>query len=317
LSTPGAPLTDHRKGLTLTFIGGMLLTVDVPLTRLADTDPWTLLAIRGAMIFSAMWLYWYFVHYRRGTGLPMVNGMEGVWCATLQAVASLCFYTAIFHTTAANLVFILAFNPMFSAVLSWIFLKERIGVATWAALAGSLLGVLIIVYDGLGRGTFLGDGLALATAFLLACSLTIMRKSGKDMSMMPASASLLSGCFAAALSQPWMLQPVQWAWLGLNNLLIMPISMALLALGTRFITAPEVAMFFLLETVLTPVWVWMIFSEEPSRGSLFGGGIVLLTLFAHSIHRLMRGRSSRRVARVQAVTAPPLRRENHDQTSHQ
>lgn len=296
--------TDHRRGLALTFVGGLLLSIDVPLIRLADADPWSVLFCRGMMVFAVMWLYWYYVHYRRGSDLPFVNGMDGAAASVLQGIASVSFYTAIYHTTAANLVFILAFNPMFSAVLSRLFLKEKIPSATWIALGFSLIGVLIIVYDGLGQGTSFGDSLALLTAFLLACSLTVMRRSRKDMSMMPASASLLSGCFASFLSQPWTLGPAQWGWLGLNSLLVMPLAMSLLALGTRYVTAPEVAMFFLLETVLTPVWVWMIFSEQPSHGSLIGGTIVLFTLFGHSIWRLSHGRRARRVARVQAVEMP-------------
>lgn len=295
------PQSDHRKGLTLTFIGGLLLTFDVPLIRLVQSDPWTILFCRGMMVFAVTGTYWLVFHRLRGSPLPFVNGMEGVAAAVLQALASLCFYSAIFHTTAANLVFIVALNPMFSAILSWLVLKERVGPATWTAIVFSLGGVLIIVYDGLGQGTLLGDGLALVTAFLLACSLAVMRKSGKDMSLMPAHAAMLAGAFATFLSQPWTLGPVQWTWLTLNAAAVMPLAGALLALGTRFVSAPEVAMFFLLETAITPVWVWMIFSEVPSRGSLAGGTVVLVTLFAHSLYRLVQGQRARRVAFVQAV----------------
>jgi drug/metabolite transporter (DMT)-like permease len=45
-------------------------------------------------------------------------------------------------------------------------------------------------------------------------------------------------------------------------------------------------MFFLLETTLTPVWIWMIFGERPSTYALIGGSIVVVTLLVHSAWRL-------------------------------
>ena len=73
----------------------------------------------------------------------------------------------------------------------------------------------------------------------------------------------------------------------------MPISFFCLATGPRYISGPEVAMFYLLETVLAPVWVWVIFSEVPSRNSLIGGAILIVALVAHSLWQLAEGRRRR------------------------
>ena len=74
---------------------------------------------------------------------------------------------------------------------------------------------------------------------------------------------------------------------------IMPISFFCLANGPKYISGPEVAMFYLLETVLAPVWVWMIFAEVPTRNSLIGGMILIVTLVAHSTWQLIEGRKRR------------------------
>ena len=290
-AAPGLPvLTDHRRGLTITFVGGLLLTIDIPLIRLAGTDVWTFMFVRGMMVFATLWLYWLWQTRARNRVMAFVNGMDGLAAGVLNALATVSFMTALYNTTAANLVFILAFNPMVSAIVSRIFLGERIGLATWATIAAAFTGVLIIVHDGLSAGSLFGDLMAFVTACLLAVSLTIMRHSGKDMSLMPASASLLSACLALFMAQPWTLNAVQWGWMSLNGILVMPLAMALMALGTRYISAPEVAMFFLLETVLTPVWIWLLFSESPSRASLAGGAIVITALTLHSVWRLCAGR---------------------------
>ena len=52
-------------------------------------------------------------------------------------------------------------------------------------------------------------------------------------------------------------------------------------------------MFYLLETVLAPVWVWMIFAEVPSRNSMIGGVIIIVALIAHSLWQLHDGRKRR------------------------
>jgi drug/metabolite transporter (DMT)-like permease len=57
-------------------------------------------------------------------------------------------------------------------------------------------------------------------------------------------------------------------------------------------------MFYLLETVLAPVWVWLIFAEAPSRNSLIGGTILVTALVAHSLWQLHQGRKRRAATAV-------------------
>ena len=83
-------------------------------------------------------------------------------------------------------------------------------------------------------------------------------------------------------------------------LLVMPVTFWCLATGPRFLTGPEVAMFYLLETVFAPVWVWIIFGEAPSRQSLVGGTILIVALVAHVAVAVLR------VARKRARARRPV-----------
>ncbi len=76
-----------------------------------------------------------------------------------------------------------------------------------------------------------------------------------------------------------------WSWLALNGLLLIPMATALMAIGPRYLPSAEVAMFFLLDTVLTPLWVWLLFGELPTSRSAAGGIIVIIALLAHSVWR--------------------------------
>ena len=60
-------------------------------------------------------------------------------------------------------------------------------------------------------------------------------------------------------------------WLGLNGLIVMPLATVLLARGPRLLPSADVSMFFMLETILTPIWTWMLFAEVPSPRVLLGG----------------------------------------------
>ena len=72
-------------------------------------------------------------------------------------------------------------------------------------------------------------------------------------------------------------------WLLANGLIVVPIAAWCLALAPRYIPAPQVAMFYLIETVLAPVWVWIVFAETVSGATLAGGSIVLAAILAHSL----------------------------------
>jgi len=266
-------------------LGGLLFTFDIPLLRLAGDDAWTLIFCRGMLLALAITAWWFFWYRMRGHKVPFINGRAGLIVAVTNTLANLMFIAAVTMTTAANLVFILALNPILCAIIARIFLGEELHRWTWAAVIASFLGVLVIGADGFATGTLPGDLMALGVALMTAIALTVIRKSGKNV-----VSSLAVGSFASALigsfwAAPLVLSFAGWGWLGLNGLIVIPLASALIALGPRYLPAPEVAMFFLLDTLLTPIWIWMIFAELPTAMSMLGGSIVVVTLLAHSLWR--------------------------------
>jgi drug/metabolite transporter (DMT)-like permease len=287
--------SDHSKGLLITAIGGLALTVDIPLIRLSNGDAWSILMLRTGTTFLAaliMWAVWRSITPKAPQLLP---GRAGAVVAALYGLGSITFITAVYNTSTANLVFILAFNTMFSALLSWIFLRERPRPATLVTMAAMIVGVLIIVSDSIGTGNLLGDLLALCSALLLASAITVSRASGKDMGFTALVGVLLPFLVAAVfVSQTGYRVDAPW-WIIFNGAVVMPISFFCLANGPKYISGPEVAMFYLLETVLAPVWVWMIFSETPSRNSLIGGAVLITALVCHSLWQLSESRKRKAI----------------------
>lgn len=292
----------------MAFTGGMLLSIDVPILRMANTDAWTMIMVRGGLSFIALLAFWTLFRRGRSDASPFVNGYTSVFLSCITAISSILFLNAIQHTTVANVVFILAFNPMFAALLSWLVLGERTPPATLLAILVSFVGVVVIVWDSVSSGHLLGDLLALGTSLLLAVTLVTVRRSRSDQSMSPAFGTLLAAVGVCWFADPGALPVESWGWLALNGLLIVPAASALMLLGPRFISAPVVAMFFLLETVLTPIWMWLIFNETPTEQALMGGAIIFSALFAHSVWKLRDNAARNRPSRPAAMGAnrPPM-----------
>eukprot|EP01132_Coremiostelium_polycephalum_P007206 gene7206-8873_t len=167
------PHLDHRKGLLITGIGGLILSVDIPLLRLGQGETWSTLLLRSCTTFICaliIWAVWSMVTGRVKTILP---GRIGFAVAGLYGLGSIFFMIAVYNTSTANLVFILAFNTVFAALLSWIFLKERPKTATFVAMFFMLIGVGIIVREGLSSGHLFGNIIALMSTFFLASAITV------------------------------------------------------------------------------------------------------------------------------------------------
>ena len=60
------------------------------------------------------------------------------------------------------------------------------------------------------------------------------------------------------------------------------IPFVLVTLAPRYITAAEVNLFFLLETILGPIWVWLVIHEQPSMETIVGGIVIISTITVHS-----------------------------------
>lgn len=172
---------------------------------------------------------------------------------------------------------------MFAALLSWIFLGEKIKLATWIAIVFCLGGIGLIFLDSIGGGSRLGDFYAIICALGLAGQITTVRHA-RTIDMVPSLA--LSGYMVAAISLPLATPAAASSqdllYLALLGVVILPCAFSLITIGPRFIPAPEVSLLMLLESIFGPLWVWFVIHENPGSGVLTGGAVVLTTLFIHA-----------------------------------
>lgn len=289
--------SDHIKGLAITGFGGMVLTFDIPLLRLGDGESWSVIFLRSVCSIVVLLVVWWLLKRFGRNPPPLIHGRIGWIVCGLYALTGLCFLLAVFLTPTANLVFILALNPMLAALFARIFLGERLRRETLIAMVVMAAGVYIIVSGGMSAGSLAGNLLAMGAAASLAAALTVSRASGEDMGL----SAVMSSLFLIAIAGVMVLingyhiaDPV---WIVIDGAFLLPVTMFCLATGPRWLTGPEVAMFYLLETVLAPIWVWMIFAEVPERHTFIGGAIVLTALVTHTAVQIARNRRRRLAAR--------------------
>ncbi|MGI9373656.1 MAG: DMT family transporter [Hyphomicrobiales bacterium] len=277
---------DYKKGLIVTALGAIILSFDVPLLKLANVDHATLIFWRTGLTSFVLFVYW--LISPRATRPALIAGGHGVAAIIFYCTSNLFFLTALLYTSTANVVFMLALSPLFAALFSYIGMGEKLKKATALTFVICLMGAAIIVWDGLQIGSFKGDLLAICASMNVAMSFTIIRSANRDMSTIPIFGGLIlavGACFFLP-ANPFTLEFAQLKYLLVLGMIVMPVANLLLIRGPRYISSAEVSMFLLLETVLAPIWVWMVISEEPSTGGLIGGAIILLALATHSTLRL-------------------------------
>jgi len=280
-------LSNQKKGSLLAFIAVMLITPDSLLIRLSNIETWGMLFYRGAIPFVVV-LIGLLIFYNKNFLKALFNvGYTGIFYTISFAICNITFLISIQNTNVANTLVMVATAPMLSAILGGIFLKEIPDRKTWIAIIITFLSALYIFYDSIQLGNFFGDFMGLITAAGLAVNAVLVR-SAKDRDLLPSAVTgkLCVAIFAFFFVDSFDLVGNDMIYVPLMCILCVAIPFVLVTIAPRFIPAEEVNLFFLLETILGPIWVWMIIKEQPSLETLQGGIIIILTIAIHSFLKL-------------------------------
>jgi drug/metabolite transporter (DMT)-like permease len=210
-------------------------------------------------------------------------GLAGSIAIAAFAASVFSFIAAINGTTVANTLVIASAAPLFAALLSWIFLRERVPPATWIAVTLLFLGIAIIFSGSLRTSLIAGDLFALLYAACLAAYYVALRHCASGhLVLVLAAGGLLSGLLAWPLAAPATVAPEEFWLLFALGVIVVPASTMLLSFGTRHLPAPDITLIMMLEMLLGPLWVWLALGETPGPATVGGGLLILLTVVGHS-----------------------------------
>jgi DME family drug/metabolite transporter len=221
--------------------------------------------------------------FRRAGGLAVVGGM-------CQAMSTVVIIYAFLLTSIANVMFILGIAPFFAALMAWTLMGERVGRVTWAAMTVALLGVGVMVFQGLEPGHLLGNLYAFIAALGFA-GLTVVLRWGRRVEMLPTlcyggALGMLAGLVLTGGAVAISLHDAAVAFI--MGAFILAIGMLAFVRGARHVPAGILAFLTMTEIVLSPVWPWIGMNEIPKPLTILGGAIILAAIAGQALHASFR-----------------------------
>jgi drug/metabolite transporter (DMT)-like permease len=299
---PGPALGEERTGIILVFLAALAWSLGGAIARFVETpDPWTVVFWRSVWAAAFLLVFMLWRDGMRGTGrLFRAMGLPGIAVGFCFATASTAFVIALGYTTVANILLMMAGAPLFAALLAWLLFRESVSKGTWFAIAAVLIGVGVMVSESLdGTVSPIGDGLALTIAIVFACAAVVTRRYA-HVRMTPAVClgTLIAAAFSAMQAGAFAVGGTDMALLFAFGAVNLGLGLALFATGARLIPAALAALLATFETLLGPIWVWLIHAEVPTLRTVIGGSIVFAALLMHIALEFHRQRRSMRTAEL-------------------
>ena len=276
-------LSNQQKGSFLAFVGVMFITPDSLFIRLSNIDTWSLLFYRGAIPFVVVLIGLILFYKKNFFNALFKIGLAGIFYVISFSICNITFIISIQNTNVANTLIMVAMAPMLSAILAAIFLKEPTNKETWVAIFVTFFSVTFIFYDSIQIGNIVGDLFGFVTALGLAINANLARFA-KDRDLVPSAVigKLVVAIFAFFFVENFDLVATDKIIVPLMCIMCVAIPFVLVTIAPRYISAPEVNLFFLLEVILGPIWVWLIIKEQPSVQTIIGGIVIIITIALHS-----------------------------------
>ncbi len=282
------PKTEVRNtrtlGFTLAIAGAVLMSIDPIFIRYAGVSGFDTAFLFGLFSAISMPILLKF-NDKRGIRKAVVQSGWPLLAAgilMLGSASGLVF--SIKMTSIANTFVILSAAPAVAAIFSWLILKEATSRSTLIAIVAVMIGIAIVISGSFSSGNWMGDALAVFAVTCLSMMFTLLRKY-QDVSRLASVGlgGLLLAVVMFFFATPSSYSVETWLIMGMMGLFTAPVGRVLSMVATRHITAPEVSMTLMLETVLAPVWAFIFFTEIPPTTSIVGGVVILITIFIYTL----------------------------------
>lgn len=270
-------LNEHQKGILLTAFGVICIVPDALFVRIISAEPLVIAFWRSILAGLIIAAFVNFQDRSSSYNVILKMGLKGwVYCVIL-ASTSPAFVLAVSNTSVANVVFIFASMPMFTAIFSWMLLGETISARTTITMLLVAVGLSIIAFGSTANehAHWIGDLFALYISVAYGFAFTILRGM-KATSMVPVVPIAFCGSalLIALITNPF-IGFFENFWLYAVHGIFIAVGTTFLTLGPRRLPAPEVSLLILLESILAPLLVWAVLDEHPGQFAILGGAIVI------------------------------------------
>ena len=286
-------LKNEKIAVPVVLFAGLLWSFGPLVVRYMDQPhlvPWQYIFGRGLTIFILLNLYLYFEEGINFYKNYKKIGKSGFLGGCGLGVAMISFIYSITNTTAAITLLCLAAMPFFTALLAFLFLKERISFNVWISIILATIGIIIMAFGNTEKSSVIGFifGITSSIGFSVF-SVTLRWRKETPKFTTVAIAGLF--CFIVATimilskSQPFFATSYNSSMFSLHGTLVC-FGLILYSIGSKAIPAAELTLLSLTEVIGGIFWVWLpLFgiNEVPSTNTIVGGFFLFISLVYYSL----------------------------------
>jgi len=257
----------------------------------ARSVPWQYLFFRGLTIFILLNVYLFFkegksfINNYKKIDLSIVIGGMGF------ATAFIGFIWSITHTSAAVTLLMLAAMPFMTAVLGYIFLKEKVSFTTLTAIIIAAIGIIFMALSSSKVGTLFGLLLGLLSSLGFSIASVSLRWNKRTPTFTTVS---LAGLFCAIISFSVLIFNESSFFTTFRNSSLSALhgtlvcsGLILYTIGSKKLPAADLTLLSLTEVLGGIFWVWLpIFgiNEVPATNTIIGGFIITFAILYYSLN---------------------------------
>ena len=252
--------------------------------------PWQYIFGRGLTIFILLNLYLYFEEGIKFYKNYLKMGYSGIIGGTGLGIAMISFIYSITNTSAAITLLCLAAMPFFTALLAFLFLKERISLNVWISIFIATIGIIIMAFGSTGSNSIVGFifGMLSSIGFSIF-SVTLRWRTQTPKFTTVAFSGFFCFVFAAIMllstKQVFFSTSYNGALFSLHGTLVC-LGLILYSIGSKAIPAAELTLLSLTEVIGGIFWVWLPIlgiNEVPDTYTIVGGFFLFISLIYYSL----------------------------------
>ena len=286
-------LKNEKIAIPVVLFAGLLWSFGPLVVRYMDNPhmvPWQYIFGRGLTIFIILNLYLYFEEGINFYKNYKKVGRSGIIGGCGLGIAMISFIYSITNTSAAITLLCLAAMPFFTAILAYLFLKEKISLNVWVSIFIATVGILIMAFGNTEKNSFIGFlfGITSSIGFSVF-SVTLRWRKETPKFTTVAVAGLFCFIFASIIilitQQPFFSTSYNSSMFSLHGSLVC-FGLILYSIGSKAIPAAELTLLSLTEVIGGIFWVWLpLFgiNEVPSTYTIVGGFFLFVSLVYYSL----------------------------------
>jgi drug/metabolite transporter (DMT)-like permease len=275
-------MASRTYGILLVTMSAVLWSTAGPFVRMANLDSWTLIGWRSLFSFVTLLAFAAYEHRKNLASAISGMGSPGAVAVAISTLSSISYIFALNLTTVANVMIIYAVLPFIAALISYVWMGERVTLRLLGAGLAAFIGIAIMA----GAAASPKDILGIIAAFIMTATFASQIVHTKvhpnlDLNLAMALAAGACGLIAVPFMEPGTPSPTALLACALYGGLTSGIGYVLALNGGRYITAGESGFIQMLDVVLGPLLVWYFFAEQPGATVLIGGAIVFTAVVTY------------------------------------